>query len=91
MKIVDGVMRDVVFTGGRAIERMEFPDPTPGPGENLGAMVGLVDRALAVILTSGAPCRRPCPRVYVQPTQADQVTVGKGRLWGMKSGSRRGD
>ena len=42
-------MRDVVFTGGREIERMEFPDPTPGPGEDLGAMVGLVDRALALI------------------------------------------
>ena len=26
-------MRGVVFTGERAIEMMEFPDPTPGPGE----------------------------------------------------------
>src|ERR1700686_5418291 len=26
-------MRGVVFTGGREIELMEFPDPTPGPGE----------------------------------------------------------
>src|ERR1700759_5604202 len=26
-------MRGVVFTGGRGIELMEFPDPTPGPGE----------------------------------------------------------
>src|ERR1700751_5069027 len=26
-------MRGVVFTGGREIEMMEFPDPTPGPGE----------------------------------------------------------
>src|SRR5215469_18658968 len=26
-------MRGVVFTGGREIEFMEFPDPTPGPGE----------------------------------------------------------
>ena len=26
-------MRGVVFTGERQIELMEFPDPTPGPGE----------------------------------------------------------
>ncbi|HJS84998.1 MAG TPA: zinc-binding dehydrogenase [Acetobacteraceae bacterium] len=26
-------MRGVVFTGGRELELMEFPDPTPGPGE----------------------------------------------------------
>jgi threonine dehydrogenase-like Zn-dependent dehydrogenase len=26
-------MRGVVFMGDRAIELMEFPDPTPGPGE----------------------------------------------------------
>ena len=26
-------MRGVVFTGEREIELMEFPDPTPGPGE----------------------------------------------------------
>ena len=26
-------MRGVVFTGEREIEFMEFPDPTPGPGE----------------------------------------------------------
>src|SRR2546423_7899349 len=26
-------MRGVVFTGGREIEMMEFPDPTPGHGE----------------------------------------------------------
>src|SRR5882757_8346921 len=26
-------MRGVVFTGDREIELMEFPDPTPGPGE----------------------------------------------------------
>jgi threonine dehydrogenase-like Zn-dependent dehydrogenase len=26
-------MRGVVFTGGRALELAEFPDPTPGPGE----------------------------------------------------------
>ena len=26
-------MRGVVFTGGRELEMMEFPDPTPGPGE----------------------------------------------------------
>jgi len=26
-------MRGVVFTGERQIEMMEFPDPTPGPGE----------------------------------------------------------
>ena len=26
-------MRGVVFTGDREIEMMEFPDPTPGPGE----------------------------------------------------------
>src|SRR5260370_36265580 len=26
-------MRGVVFTGGREIELMEFPDPNPGPGE----------------------------------------------------------
>ncbi len=26
-------MRGVVFTGGRGLELMEFPDPTPGPDE----------------------------------------------------------
>ena len=26
-------MRGVVFTGGRELQMMEFPDPTPGPGE----------------------------------------------------------
>ncbi len=26
-------MRGIVFTGGRELELMEFPDPTPGPGE----------------------------------------------------------
>ncbi len=26
-------MRGVVFPGDREIELMEFPDPTPGPGE----------------------------------------------------------
>ncbi len=26
-------MRGVVFTGGRDLELMEFPDPTPGPDE----------------------------------------------------------
>ena len=26
-------MRGIVFTGGRKLELMEFPDPTPGPGE----------------------------------------------------------
>ena len=26
-------MRGVVFTGGREIELMNFPDPTPGPDE----------------------------------------------------------
>ena len=26
-------MRGVVFTGGRELEMMEFPDPTPGPDE----------------------------------------------------------
>jgi len=26
-------MRGVVFTGGRELELMDFPDPTPGPGE----------------------------------------------------------
>ena len=26
-------MRGVVFTGGRELELMEFPDPTPGPDE----------------------------------------------------------
>src|SRR5690348_15922726 len=26
-------MKGVVFTGGRELELMEFPDPTPGPGE----------------------------------------------------------
>jgi hypothetical protein len=41
-------MRGVVFTGGREIEMMEFSDPTPGLGEDLGAMMGLGDRALAL-------------------------------------------
>ena len=26
-------MRGIVFTGGRELEMMDFPDPTPGPGE----------------------------------------------------------
>ncbi len=26
-------MRGIVFTGGRELELMDFPDPTPGPGE----------------------------------------------------------
>src|SRR5512132_4068609 len=26
-------MRGVVFTGGRELQMMEFPDPTPGPDE----------------------------------------------------------
>ncbi len=26
-------MRGVVFTGGRELELMDFPDPTPGPDE----------------------------------------------------------
>ncbi|MDQ2801512.1 MAG: alcohol dehydrogenase catalytic domain-containing protein, partial [Pseudomonadota bacterium] len=26
-------MRGIVFTGGRELDLMEFPDPTPGPGE----------------------------------------------------------
>ena len=26
-------MRGVVFTGGRELEMMDFPDPTPGPDE----------------------------------------------------------
>ena len=29
----EGTMRGVVFTGGRELEMMEFPDPTPGPDE----------------------------------------------------------
>jgi hypothetical protein len=49
MNNVEEAMRGVVFTGEREIELIEFPDPTPGPGEDLGAMVGLVDRALALI------------------------------------------
>ncbi|MGH7097725.1 MAG: zinc-dependent alcohol dehydrogenase family protein [Stellaceae bacterium] len=31
-------MRGVVFTGERGLELMEFPDPTPGPGEVVVAM-----------------------------------------------------
>ena len=26
-------MKGLVFTGGREVELMEFPDPSPGPGE----------------------------------------------------------
>ena len=26
-------MQGLVFTGGREVELMSFPDPTPGPGE----------------------------------------------------------
>jgi hypothetical protein len=49
MNTVEAAMRGMVFTGEREIEQMDFPAPTPGPGEDLGAMVGLVDRALALI------------------------------------------
>jgi len=30
---MEGTMRGVVFTGGRELELMDFPDPTPGPHE----------------------------------------------------------
>src|SRR5580692_1357628 len=33
IKRQEGTMRGVVFTGERELELMEFPDPTPGPGE----------------------------------------------------------
>ena len=34
-------MRGVVFTGGRGLEMMEFPDPTPGPRRGRGGDEGI--------------------------------------------------
>jgi threonine dehydrogenase-like Zn-dependent dehydrogenase len=53
-------MRGVVFTGGRELELMEFPDPTPGPDEVVVEMKasGMCGTGVRTLRASQWFCRR---------------------------------
>ncbi len=54
-------MRGLVFTAGREVELMEFPDPTTGPGEVVAIKAsGMCGDRVMVHQAHGCDCCRTC-------------------------------
>ena len=67
-------MRGVVFTGGRELEMMEFPDPTPGPDEVVVEMKasGMCGSDLHQYRRPKSQRRRNATRLAAEPESGDR-------------------